>query len=932
MGQSIPPQIAQALTSGATLLTPNERSARTLRRAYASTQSTPTWTPPPILSLETWLHTLWTQLVVTGHETRLLLNPLQQQALWRQIIESDGEVSGLRSPDALAQLALDAFHQLHRYNGRSRLHDFAASTDARAFDRWAQAFDRLCLRERYLTPAQLPLALSLAPQLDLSSRSEAEGPAVAFSQATAESHQPELLLIDFDHIHPALTSFLPPHTRLTTEVPTQSAVLYQATDAANELHQAAHWAAAHLAENRSADLVLIVPNLADRRHQIDRVFHPILSEQGGQQNYEFSLGLPLAHAEPISTALTLLRWPLEPLPVETISALLLSPSLPTPSSAIAFDVQVLRQQTLLRPELSLEAFLQLLTRGPFADAMAPLASSLRALLRTAATENLLPPAPGIEGPRQSHAGWADTFRTLLEAVAWSTSTTQSSLAFQLRRAWDSALDSLCTLDFDATLVPATAALQSLTRITRDTIFAPESRSAPLQIMGPLELAGLPADALWFLSADDQTWPPTPPSNPLLPWQLRRELGLPGADPTLADSNAAALTHRLAHAAPEIVFSYPARDENGPRRPSPFLRDLHLTPFEDSQHPIHRSLATISSTTTSPAPLETIEDTEPLPTLAPGTLVLGGARVLELQSACSFRAFAEFRLHSTQPDSRSLGLDARDRGIQVHRIMQAFWDHLQTQQALKLLPADERQSLLNHCIEQALQRLTKSPGAPSQTVPSFEVGSHNPNPAPTQTPWESAYLEVQRKRLRALLNPWLDFETTRSPFTVLQQELAESATIGPLTLKLRADRIDQTPTGTFLLDYKTGPATPSDWLTDRPAAPQLPLYAVHAAVTHPDQPIAGLAFALLRAGDDLDLCGLTDDPTLIHKPGKMPWPALEDQISDWYRVLTNLAEAFAQNDPILNPRDSLKTCKHCTQRILCRLDPTTQPEEEEASNL
>ena len=124
---------------------------------------------------------------------------------------------------------------------------------------------------------------------------------------------------------------------------------------------------------------------------------------------------------------------------------------------------------------------------------------------------------------------------------------------------------------------------------------------------------------------------------------------------------------------------------------------------------------------------------------------------------------------------------------------------------------------------------------------------------------------------------------------------------------------------MLLDYKTGSAVPSEWLSDRPEAPQLPLYAVLAGES---EDLGGVAFALLRAGDDLDLHGFSDSPSLLPSRSKMDFASLPEQVEDWRRILTGLAHAFAEDDPIADPKVYPRTCKYCAQRILCRLDPAT----------
>jgi ATP-dependent helicase/nuclease subunit B len=887
MGSQIPAGILTALDRGMTVLTPNQRAARTLRQAFNAHQTAPSWTPPQILAVDTFLANLWRQMLLDGTESRLLLNPTQQHALWRAIISTDRELSTLRSADALAELATEAWRLLCLHNGRPRLREFNVSTDTRAFARWAAEFDRTCTRNAFLTSAQLPAAL-----------------ASALAEANLPLPNEGVLLIDIDLLAPAHEELLDAIRRagyavdsLSTALNTSSGSLLPAHNATHELEAAAQWAADLLDRNPAASIAMVVPNLADRRAQIDRIFAAAL----GPTSFEFSLGRPLAETPSVAAALDLLRWPLEPLQLEAISALLLSPffAATKPEEAFAaaeFDAFELRRANLLRPELSLEATIGLVRSSKYrAQRLLPLLQRLRALHRTAAHE--IPGAPSqsassIEtGSQASHSVWADTFRTLLATAGWTSVAGADSLSFQTRQRFESALDELATLDFDGARVSAPAALESLTRICRHAIFAPESRNAPIQILGPLEPGGVPFDALWFLGADDRTWPAPAASHPLIPWHIQRDLGMPGASLIRDSDHSQTLAQRLAHTAPEVVFSFALHAEDGENRPSALLRGLSLTRLDPPE-----------TTPAEPLPLDTFADTEPLPPL-PAGITLGGARVLELQAACAFRAFAEIRLASSSPDPRELGLDARDRGIQVHKIMQTFWAQLQSQDALRALPRTQREAVLDTCIESALTRAAST----------------------IQTPWDTAYLNVQRRRLRALLIPWLDFELTRPAFIVRQQEKDLIANIGPLQLKVRADRIDETGGGPLILDYKTGLANPNDWLSDRPDAPQLPLYAVLAqsAVQLPDQqpePLGGVAFALLRAGDDLALTGYADSPDVLLKPAKMKLP-LADQIEDWRRILTDLALAFAHNDPVAEPKSYPQTCGRCGQRILCRLDPS-----------
>ncbi len=123
------------------------------------------------------------------------------------------------------------------------------------------------------------------------------------------------------------------------------------------------------------------------------------------------------------------------------------------------------------------------------------------------------------------------------------------------------------------------------------------------------------------------------------------------------------------------------------------------------------------------------------------MIRGGARILELQAACGFRAFAEQRLWATELESIVPGMDARESGTVVHDALKLFWDGVVTQDALRKMTTEERDGVLEWSIDEALKRTEES----------------------SATAWDAAYLQVQRERLRRLLSGWLELELERAPF-------------------------------------------------------------------------------------------------------------------------------------------------------------------------
>ncbi len=139
--------------------------------------------------------------------------------------------------------------------------------------------------------------------------------------------------------------------------------------------------------------------------------------------------------------------------------------------------------------------------------------------------------------------------------------------FQVQARWSQLLDSVATLSFDGRKVGYAEFLEVMQRHAGQMIFAPESRDAPVQILGPLEAAGLTFDALWFLGADDASWPAPARPHAFLTRSLQRKHRMPHGDSTVDWELAQQVTLRLERSAARCVFSYPSQNAEGVCRPS-----------------------------------------------------------------------------------------------------------------------------------------------------------------------------------------------------------------------------------------------------------------------------------------------------------------------------------------------------------------------------
>jgi ATP-dependent helicase/nuclease subunit B len=869
--------LVEAFTPAAITLLPSAPAARQLRHAYDAAQQARglhTWEPAPILSWPQWLDHLWSEAVVSGIETRLLLNEAQEHALWLDVITARQTETTLSSADALADLAHQAWTLANAYNAADRLRAFANTHDTRTFATWAESFTQTCDRNAYISRATLEATL----------------------QHHIEAHTleapPTLTLVGFTNLTPSQSALLETlrnggvtiieQTLEATQTPNPTRSVHTALTEPEELRTLATWLRTFLQQRQQSNqtsTVCVLLTDPDDAPNLEATFREILAPELqsittdlSSTPWEFVSGTPLTAQPLISIALDLAHWAQSPLDLNKVSALLLSPYLGNSTehdTSARFDANVVRKARLLRPELNLRTLLRLAQTSPDTPTwLQPLHQFLTA------TGNL-------ETPR-TFADWSELLRSLIATTNWPNNTDArplTSLEFQATQAWDSVLDQLATLDFRGRRVPYSTFLHTLDRQVSSAAFTPPANNAPIQILTPSAALGLTFDALILTRATDTNYPAAERTNPLLGFGLQAALDMPGTSQPHATERAHQAFTQILASSPNILFTYTPETADGEQRLSPLIANLNLP---ELPQPL--------SEPTTPIAEDILEDTTPLPALT-SPHVQGGARVLQLQAACGFQAFAEIRLHASELDTKDLGFDALESGNFLHRTMDKFWEHIESHHALSQLSAEARTNTLSNAIDTAIDR--------------------NLNP---ENNWDKAYIDLQKERLLNLLQHWIDLELKREPFRVAARETKQLIHIGPLELTVRLDRLDAVKDGFFLVDYKTGyAANPSNWDSDRPDDPQLPLYSL----LHESGELHGLAFAKIRPGRDMKWLGYQDEPGII--PGKNVVD-LETRLSDWHTTLTVLAENFASGDASVNPKDYPTTCTHCAQRLLCRLNP------------
>jgi probable DNA repair protein len=783
----------------------------------------------------------------------------------------------------VAELAQQAYALLCTYRALDFLSgERAAGPDVESFREWARAFKRLCSREEWLSRSELPLVL---------------GEAVLANQVEATT---PLLLTGFDRITPAQQSlldvFLQKGQVEVTAAPQLSTLetpqLVKAVDKRDEISICALWARQALASAHR--IAIVVPNVSSVRPQIESVFRQLLAPQAiaiGERDvplpFEFSLGVPLENVPMARAALLLLRWMHDPLPQEQLSWLMLSGFLCEHQDEVlpiaAFDAK-LRSQFMRQPDQDLDTFLQLLSTG--SKEAVPLGALLH---RLRVARKILPQDTAI-----NFSEWVTVAERILAAAHWPGAHSMHSEDFQVESRWSQLLDSVAALAFDGRNVGYPEFLEVLEQQAAQTIFAPESRNAPIQILGPLEAAGLTFDALWFLGADDANWPAPARPHPFLPASLQRKHGMPHADTATDWKLAQQATLRLQSSAGKIVFSYPAQNAEGGCRPSTLVsstteitaqsfRALIAADERDDQSrvlPIDEEPAAIV-----PWPIE--QDA-------------GGSEVLRRQAACPFQSFATRRLSARPMEATDWGLEPRERGSVVHKILEDLWGELKSHAGLIHSRSENRlQAIVEHHVKAALQRYGNAPHTRKRN-------------------WSQAYLDAEQERISSLIHEWLDYEAKRSPFTVEAGEVKLAAAVEDLKLQVRVDRIDLIRNGRVIIDYKTGVVKTDAWEGDRPDEPQLPLYAGFGRVDE----LQGVLLGRVREGETRFI-GRVENPDDVvpgdTKLSKPPYRA--EMLHAWQRVLLEVGRQFLRGEAQVDPKRYPKTCEFCPLPGLCRIAET-----------
>lgn len=860
------------LDAGGLILTADLRQARILRRLHDQAQIAArreAWPTAQVLPLPAWLDSTWRCAGAERPSMPVALPAIAVNWLWRQRVAVDAP--DLIDPAEIGARARASWLLLRAYGGEvADLTRWPLTRDQQAFVAWARAVE-----------------------LELAGRGACDAADLA-RRIVAENALPSpaapILLVGFRNPAPAEAALFDALSRQGWAVERAShpgragnGTRHAAADPDAERETMIAWLQERLAERPGGVHGIIVPDLAQQRGSLERALEaalqPELELPGAPRERVFDLagGPPLLARSVIEIAFDALRYAQGGADWTAATRLLRSAYV---------DGSAVEREARVRLDLRLRRDGRIHPAEPFAlarearDGGAPVLASA---LESAATAG--------QGPtRRDAAAWAEAFGRCLAAWGWpGPPKALESTDWQAARRFGELLRELAGLSGLASPLTVGQALAQL-RDLAAAPFQPEGGEPAVFVLDRWDDPGLGFDSLWVAGLNSAVWPRPVRIDPFLPIDAQRRLGMPFATAQGCIREAEAVVDAWQSQASALVLSWPARVDDTDVEGSPLI-PASLAAFASPGRRPSRAALQLGAAT-----LEAVGD-DPAPALAAGRAA-GGARVLEFQSACPFRAFGEMRLGSAPLEEPQAGIDRRVRGIVLHRALETFWSGLGSQAALLALDREDCERRVTSSVERALgAALPAAVGARSRGLER----------------------EWQCRAIGGLLA----IERSRAPFAVVETERDLTGRIGGLEFRLRVDRVDAVDGSRVVIDYKTGTSGSAAWRGARMDAPQLPLYAV----LHPDRPAA---IALAQAnGAGARFVGVGDESILLEgitparkfvltedKEKDFDWPAITQH---WWAWLDALARDFAAGRAVVDPKLAAATCRRCHLGGLCRVD-------------
>ncbi|MFT4519483.1 MAG: ATP-dependent helicase/nuclease subunit B [Halioglobus sp.] len=875
--------IEPLIESGYVILTPNSRLARRIKAEWDKQRveaGDRVWEPVQVYPLMNWLQMQWADAVALELlPPSVPLTTLQAQELWRHTIDAhqrQSEDFHLLRPSAAAELAGTARDSLQLWqvpmgSGATR-QSFELDRDCATFLEWLDAFERKLGQGNQVTPVDRITQLStLADQLPLG----------------------KIALVESGDIAPLLRCVLKllcEEVLWVSPVPgTVQCLSHPFNDNRAQLQAVARWAAAAHEQDPAKTLGIVLSDMQTDRVPLEYLLRREFDCLGS--NYtslpvNFSTGIALSQAPVVRDGLATLALGLHDIAVTQVISVLQSRFVDLPDANTPLAHYFVRR--LFDQGMEIVAVAELRW-----DACEVKRGDQKGLKLG---EHLLTQS-GMHALKKKAlpSVWAQQFSEVLALWGWPGIAALDSLEHQQVGLWHKTLDELKSYDALGKSLDYAGALKLLREHCSRQMSQPQTGDSAVQVLGPLEAAGLAFDELWVCGMQAGSWPESPRPNPFIPPQIQSRLQMPHATVQRQWQVSEGLLQQYANHAGVLHASYCQQLDGVPDQPSPLLRqftivdtpEVMLIPQEWAQQQAKNTIEYLLDDRAPPAEQDELEE------------LGGGSALLEDQSQCPFRAFARRRLRIEPLSEFSVAMTAAERGSLLHKALDVLWGDIGSHNTLLELSGQDEVRLIERAAQVAIDDMS--------SVRKRRLGV--------------SYLQLEGQRLFGVLSEWLAVERQRETFVVAQREQEVLLQLGQLKLKLRVDRVDELADGSrMVIDYKSGTSNVKDWLGERPAKPQLLLYGIAS----PEIP-AALAFAQVRTrdcafvglGDIETVPGVSNDMKAVVKAGMKAedWQTLNDE---WKANLERIAQAFVAGDAEVDPL-APTSCQWCGLQSLCRIE-------------
>jgi probable DNA repair protein len=699
-----------------------------------------------------------------GMRGHCVLAPVQVRSLWQRMVAESNWASRLLDSRSVAAWAASAWSLCKQYE--IDLGTYAAPTrEVRVLVEWGATYDDTLQRKGWIDPANISAA----------------------GEDTAELGDPQILrLLDFAERTPAETRWL---DRLgaagweieSSELPEREARTFghSAPNAEAELEAALDWAHARVSANPTSRIAIVVPPAYATGSTLIREFGDIAVSVGFARDPSPML-LP-----PVAAALNALELFTPRGNLRTFSAWLRSPFFH--GHSIGGASAAARIEAELRGSL----FVQLDFLTAFRSA------GLHEFIRRhdPTLADRLSRASNSFGDtleRKSPTRWTELWQSNLRMLGWMSALVAGRDSSM--RVLDAVFSDVSRLTPIVGPVSQRRAFDEVLTIAMESASVSRMPVSGIHVLEHVDDVGPGFDAVWAIGISDGAWPQRHSPNPLLPRSLQMDFDLPYARPGDAVQRAKRSLARLQRAAPEVVVSWPQRDEDAPRTVTPLIGHWQLDVFENP-------VAARARPACQPAAIESRLDAPP-PLTPPR--IRGGASMLNAQAACPLRAFLDFRLDAQPLERWGRGVTPRLRGIMLHRAADRLLPAGMT--AVQLAAADPAE-FSNRIAEVAERTLRQYFGAAAAPLLHLFM--------------------LERRRFIRVLERLTEAECRRADFTIVAVEQAATIHIDDWVLQARLDRLDRLAGGELaIIDYKTGRQHQAPrWFGASLGDLQLPLYTL-----------------------------------------------------------------------------------------------------------